>query len=244
MNGSDGTGALPQLPELWACERRALSLGTRPLEAVEGVETRTGEKRLIPTLNCGLLLPMHGSPAALGGGLSCTAVSGCPASDRVNWYGGLYQLEHMGKNKQQGTPKDNTMDHYALLAHASQCAMRHTSGWVDQSTDHGELSRAELLQAIQGSPMALENKIETVAIKVNLLRTDLRKISNKVCLAERSIEELQMKLATLKKQVPAAESRAGALEARVEDSEELTRRNNVRLLGFPERAEGAYPSSL
>ncbi|KAJ1144043.1 hypothetical protein NDU88_010345 [Pleurodeles waltl] len=38
-------------------------------------------------------------------------------------------------------------------------------------------SRAELLAAIQGSRVALEGKIETVAVEVNLLRADLRKVS-------------------------------------------------------------------
>ncbi|KAJ1124906.1 hypothetical protein NDU88_003353 [Pleurodeles waltl] len=52
-----------------------------------------------------------------------------------------------------------------------------------------ELLQAEILAAIQGSKVALEGKIETVAVEVNLLRADLRKVSDKV--AEGSIMELQ-----------------------------------------------------
>ncbi|KAJ1213045.1 hypothetical protein NDU88_000684 [Pleurodeles waltl] len=76
-------------------------------------------------------------------------------------------------------------------------------GRVGQNVDHGagEHSRAELLQTIQDSRQALENKIETVAIEINLLRTDLRKVSDNVCIVEGSIEQLQIELATLKKQV-------------------------------------------
>ncbi|KAJ1097553.1 hypothetical protein NDU88_002671 [Pleurodeles waltl] len=93
--------------------------------------------------------------------------------------------------------------------------MRHTSGWLGQGADQetGEPSRAELLQAIQGSQLAPGNKIETVALKVNLLRTDLRKVSDKVSLAEGSIEKLQTDVASLKKQVAVDASRSGALEA-------------------------------
>ncbi|KAJ1171410.1 hypothetical protein NDU88_003272 [Pleurodeles waltl] len=43
-----------------------------------------------------------------------------------------------------------------------------------------EPSRVELLAAIQGSRVALEGKIEMVAVEVNLLRADLRKVSEKV----------------------------------------------------------------
>ncbi|KAJ1118060.1 hypothetical protein NDU88_006255 [Pleurodeles waltl] len=53
-----------------------------------------------------------------------------------------------------------------------------------------ESSQAELLAATQGSRVALEGKIETVAVKVNLLRVDLRKVSDKVKVAEGSIAEL------------------------------------------------------
>ncbi|KAJ1149081.1 hypothetical protein NDU88_001899 [Pleurodeles waltl] len=55
-----------------------------------------------------------------------------------------------------------------------------------------EPSRAELLAAIQGSRVALEGKIEMVVVEVNLLRADLRKVSDKVKVAEGSIVELQM----------------------------------------------------
>ncbi|KAJ1191542.1 hypothetical protein NDU88_000858 [Pleurodeles waltl] len=69
----------------------------------------------------------------------------------------------------------------------------------------------ELLQAIQGSQLALENKIETVALAVNLLCIDLCEVSDKVCLVEGSIEEFQTEVSTPKKQVAMTESRSGGL---------------------------------
>ncbi|KAJ1140948.1 hypothetical protein NDU88_007285 [Pleurodeles waltl] len=95
----------------------------------------------------------------------------------------------------------------------------------------GEPSRAELLQAIQDSRQALESKIETVAIEVNFLRTDLLKVFDKVCIVEGSIEQLQTEVATLKMQMAATETRSGALEARVEDSEGPPRCSNIWFLG-------------
>ncbi|KAJ1093319.1 hypothetical protein NDU88_006424 [Pleurodeles waltl] len=86
--------------------------------------------------------------------------------------------------------------------------------------------------------MAKENKIEMVALKVNVLHTDLRKVSEKVWLAEGSTADLQTEVAALKKQVAVVSSWSGALEARMEDEEGRSHCNNVRLLVFPEQAKG------
>ncbi|KAJ1144066.1 hypothetical protein NDU88_010368 [Pleurodeles waltl] len=51
------------------------------------------------------------------------------------------------------------------------------------SANPEEPSRVELLAAIQGSRVALEGKIKTVAVEVNLLRADLQKVSNKIKVA-------------------------------------------------------------
>ncbi|KAJ1156824.1 hypothetical protein NDU88_009541 [Pleurodeles waltl] len=109
------------------------------------------------------------------------------------------------------------MDHYALLAPVSQHTSRHASGQGGKNEQIGEPSRAGLLQAIQGAQQVLESKIKTVAIEVNLLRTDFRKVSDKICVAEGSMRHLQAEVATLKKQVAATEANSGTLEAGVED---------------------------
>ncbi|KAJ1093349.1 hypothetical protein NDU88_006453 [Pleurodeles waltl] len=102
-----------------------------------------------------------------------------------------------------------------------------------------EPSCAELLGAIHGARVAMERKIETVAVEVNLLQADLRKISDKVEVVEGSFVDLQTEVGTLRKQMAQVTFTVGTLEARLEDSEGRSRRNNVRLLGFPERAEGS-----
>ncbi|KAJ1148574.1 hypothetical protein NDU88_001402 [Pleurodeles waltl] len=97
----------------------------------------------------------------------------------------------------------------------------------------------ELLAAIQGSRVALEGKIETVVVEVNLLRADLRKVSEKVKVAEGSIAKLQTEVGSLRKQMMQVSSTVGKLEARLEDAGGSSCRNNIRLLGFPERVERA-----
>ncbi|KAJ1216932.1 hypothetical protein NDU88_004530 [Pleurodeles waltl] len=92
---------------------------------------------------------------------------------------------------------------------------------------------------LRGHRVAREGKIETMAVEVNLLRVDLRKVSDKVKAGEGSIVELQTKVGVLRKQVVQANAAVGRLEVRLEDAEGRSRRNNVRLLGFLERAEGS-----
>ncbi|KAJ1218922.1 hypothetical protein NDU88_006493 [Pleurodeles waltl] len=82
-----------------------------------------------------------------------------------------------------------------------------------------EPSRVELLAAIQGPMEAPEGKIEMVAVEVNLLRVDLRKVSEKVMVAEGSIVELQTEVGALCKQMVQVNSMVGRLEARLEDAE-------------------------
>ncbi|KAJ1112929.1 hypothetical protein NDU88_001190 [Pleurodeles waltl] len=65
----------------------------------------------------------------------------------------------------------------------------------------GDPSRAELLASIPGSRVALEGKIEMVAEEVNPLQVDLKKVSEKVTVAEGSIVELQTEVGALGKQM-------------------------------------------
>ncbi|KAJ1096185.1 hypothetical protein NDU88_001329 [Pleurodeles waltl] len=62
---------------------------------------------------------------------------------------------------------------------------------LEEPSAAGEPTRAELLVAIHGARVALEGKIETVAVEVNLLQTDLHKVSEKVKVAEGAIVYLQ-----------------------------------------------------
>ncbi|KAJ1192470.1 hypothetical protein NDU88_001777 [Pleurodeles waltl] len=86
-------------------------------------------------------------------------------------------------------------------------------------------------QGLKG--VALEGKIETVGVEVKLLRTDLRKVADKVKVAEGSIVELQTEVGVLWKQMAQANTAVRQLEVRLGDAEQ------TRLLGFPKRAEGS-----
>ncbi|KAJ1186068.1 hypothetical protein NDU88_002853 [Pleurodeles waltl] len=152
----------------------------------------------------------------------------------------------MGHHKWTDASQGNTMGQYTTPVVLPQCAARLELNGDAAGTplNTEEPLRAELLAAIQGSWVVLEGKIEPVVVEVNLLQADLRKVSNKVKVAEGYIAELQSEVGMLQKQMVQATSAVGRLEARLEDAEGRSRRNHVRLLGFPERAEGSATESF
>ncbi|KAJ1215373.1 hypothetical protein NDU88_002982 [Pleurodeles waltl] len=120
----------------------------------------------------------------------------------------------MGRQRRTEASQGNTMEQYTTaVALPQQLARSEVSGDVaDMPLSAGELSRAVLLAANQGSRVALEGKIDTVAVEVNLLRADLRKVSDKEKAAEGSIMELQSEVGILRMQMAQATSTVGRLE--------------------------------
>ncbi|KAJ1110345.1 hypothetical protein NDU88_007698 [Pleurodeles waltl] len=120
----------------------------------------------------------------------------------------------MGRHKGIALLQGNTMEQYTTPVPLPQRLTR-SEGCGDNVrvlTNSEEPSRAELLAAIQGSRVALEGKIETMAVEVNLLRADLWKVSDKVKVAEGSIVELQTEVGALWKQMVQAISIVRRLE--------------------------------
>ncbi|KAJ1177503.1 hypothetical protein NDU88_002758 [Pleurodeles waltl] len=119
----------------------------------------------------------------------------------------------MGHPKRMDPSQGNTMEQYTTPVPLLQCVARSEVSGDDMRAplNPEKPSCAELLAAIEGSRVALEGKIETVA--VNLLWVDFRKGSDKVKVTEGSIVELQTEVGALRKQMVQATSTVGWLEA-------------------------------
>ncbi|KAJ1144461.1 hypothetical protein NDU88_010759 [Pleurodeles waltl] len=156
--------------------------------------------------------------------------------DTICFYGCSGIWRHRRTDVSQG----NTLEQYTTLVHLPQRHVR-PGGEDGQSVARTveKPSQAEILAAIQGSRVALEGKIETLAVEVNLLRADLRKVSDKVKVVEGSIMELQTEVGALRKQMVQPNSMVRRLEASLEDAEGCSLRNNIRLMGFLEREVGS-----
>ncbi|KAJ1180536.1 hypothetical protein NDU88_005757 [Pleurodeles waltl] len=84
----------------------------------------------------------------------------------------------------------------------------------------------------------LKPKLDTVTIDVSLLRADFKKMTEKVNRAETHIQALHSMCKRLEELVELLTKQQTVMEARLEDQEGRAGRNNIRVVGVPEGAEG------
>ncbi|KAJ1082321.1 hypothetical protein NDU88_002489 [Pleurodeles waltl] len=91
----------------------------------------------------------------------------------------------------------------------------------------------KVLQAILDTKTSLETRIDTIATDVTLLRADDRKLADRVEETESSLAALCPTVQDLHSQLKQMQLDLTALHARAEDAECRSRRNNIKLVGFP-----------
>ncbi|XP_068111018.1 uncharacterized protein [Hyperolius riggenbachi] len=98
---------------------------------------------------------------------------------------------------------------------------------------------AELMEAIQNCQAALTSKIDTIEAGFSLLRHDVSKLRDRTKELEARTSTAEDTLQHHRVVVPGALQRLTQLESRAEDAENRNRRNNLRIVGIPEGAEGS-----
>lgn len=101
-----------------------------------------------------------------------------------------------------------------------------------------------ILNAISASQASVEGKIGEIKVDVSLLRQDLRNATSRIAETENRISSAEDDILHLKEQVAQLRTRTGELHRRAEDAENRARRNNLRLVGFPEGIETAGAAAL
>ncbi|KAJ1090108.1 hypothetical protein NDU88_003246 [Pleurodeles waltl] len=101
-----------------------------------------------------------------------------------------------------------------------------------------EPSLSQIMAAIHDLQGSLEPRLEAVAVEVGLLSADLQKVSDKVLTAEPDIAWLQSTSKALEEQVWFLTAEHGRMAAHLEDQEVRVWRNNIRVIGMPEGAQG------
>ncbi|KAJ1207423.1 hypothetical protein NDU88_002814 [Pleurodeles waltl] len=110
-----------------------------------------------------------------------------------------------------------------------------------QEKDRGpadEPSLIAIMSAIQDLRGSLEPKLDTVTGDINLLRGDRKKVVEKVTNAETDIAWLQSTSKRLEDQVPFLTAEHEKIMVCLEYQEGRDQRNNIRVVGVPEGAEG------
>ena len=101
-----------------------------------------------------------------------------------------------------------------------------------------QLHLDKVLEAITASKEALEHKIESVVMDVNILRTEHKKVAEKVKANDIQLEELKPEVGANAMHIRGLTERLETVERRMEELEGRDRRSNIRLIGLPEEIEG------
>ena len=89
----------------------------------------------------------------------------------------------------------------------------------------------DIMTAIKDVKHVLENKIDSTAIEVTLIRTNLHKITDRVRATEESVETLTLTTDRLGKHMKQLQNRVDQMTAQLDDYEGRSRRNNIRITG-------------
>lgn len=108
----------------------------------------------------------------------------------------------------------------------------------EQSKSNSDPSNRDLLEAITAIRTSLEVRIDTVAIDVALIRENMKKITERLGVVETTTKDLTDETTQLREQVKELRTSQETMTLQLDDYEGRMRRNNIRLIGIPERAEG------
>ncbi|KAJ1169263.1 hypothetical protein NDU88_001169 [Pleurodeles waltl] len=116
--------------------------------------------------------------------------------------------------------------------------------------DHGLLRPAKdsvdkldiILQEIKDSRQAIENRLSSITIELNILKNDQANLSERIKHTESDITEILPTHNTYKTTIAKLQQQVEVLQERVEDAEGRSRHNNIRILGLPEGTEGRDPT--
>ncbi|KAJ1116658.1 hypothetical protein NDU88_004864 [Pleurodeles waltl] len=144
----------------------------------------------------------------------------------------------MSKEKGAKAAQSNKINQYTVPGHGPQ-----ESGPGDLSSQGPEeqfKATAEILAAIQGTRATLENKRDTMAIELNLLLLDRRKVAKRVTCMEEEVITLKREIKYIQTTVAGLKCSAMHMEEHIDDTEGCSSRNYICLIEFPKQAEGLF----
>ena len=127
----------------------------------------------------------------------------------------------MAANRPNRGPQQSKLDKFARPKETETGKIDSTNDAPKEGADISvpQPSLAEIMLAIQGVQGALEAKMDTMAVDVNLLRADLRQMRDKVSENKVAIVDLQNENAGLKTRVQALEKTTMEHSTKLEDLE-------------------------
>lgn len=100
------------------------------------------------------------------------------------------------------------------------------------------------LKEIRVSRTALEARMDTMSTNLSLLQADHKKLADKVKSNKLALNDVIPQQTMHSTQLEQFQRQLEGLQDRVDDAEGRSCRNNVRILGIPERSEGSNPTQF
>lgn len=113
-----------------------------------------------------------------------------------------------------------------------------------EGSDDPEPTLWEILAAVTScnhTLHSLTSEIKGVKFKITLVRQDMQKLRDCTVALEGRVSMIEDDMAPLQSDMRHVQSLTSAHAAKLEDMENRLRRNNIRAVGIPERAEGKNP---
>lgn len=101
-----------------------------------------------------------------------------------------------------------------------------------------EPSLKQIMAAIQACQSTLTEHIDGLRVDLSFLKQDMQSVKERTTEAEQRISDLEDVVRPLEGSVQSAQKDLAAHTDKLGDMEDRLRRNNIRLVGFPEGAEG------
>ncbi|XP_066445282.1 uncharacterized protein [Eleutherodactylus coqui] len=149
-----------------------------------------------------------------------------------------------GSNVAEPTMR-NTCGAAAKTHNVIEPAIQYAPRAAPGTTEVAEPTLHEILGAItkcSNTVQALYQQFGTLQEHMGLLRQDMQKTSETMTAAEGRISDIEDKMPPMQREVKGNTQNIAFLLTKIDDLENRSRRNNVRLVGLPERMEGNNPS--
>ncbi|KAJ8009334.1 hypothetical protein DPEC_G00087810 [Dallia pectoralis] len=144
------------------------------------------------------------------------------------------------KSGKKDKKKSRNEDEYSESEEISDIVAAMEDGLVEGDAEvatPGENNR-DILKAIISLKSGLYKKIDGVQTTITEVRKEIQECTGRLAHAEKRISDAEDNVNGLISKVSTLESTVKTLSDKVEDLECRSRRNNVRLVGLPEKAEG------
>uniref|UniRef100_A0AAX7T8R9 L1 transposable element RRM domain-containing protein n=1 Tax=Astatotilapia calliptera TaxID=8154 RepID=A0AAX7T8R9_ASTCA len=105
-------------------------------------------------------------------------------------------------------------------------------------------STLDLLNAIRLFKQEFHTEMGGIMSAIGAVQVDIQKCGGRIDEAEKRISNAEDEITLLKNDMESLERQAKFLSKKVEDLEGRSRRNNIRILGIPEKEEGTDPRSF